>query len=378
MISVVGFEVPLWRAVAAFRIAAAAYVVVLHSGGFHDYARPGLRWPVLAVVVGWTALITWWYAAPERRSWPMLTADLVVAIACLGTTWWVVGPERLQAGAATLTMVWVAAPVIAWAIRGGRRCGFVAALAVGAVDLAVRGEVSPGTVNATVLLLLTGVVTGHLVRLGRAAEAQLQQAAEREAATRARERLARGIHDSVLQVLALVQRRGAEIGGEAAVLGRLAGEQEAILRALVAEGEPAPDTPAGMVDLGALLRRHASPHVTIAAPAQPVLLPADQAHELAAAVAAALDNVRVHCGSAAPAWVLVEAEPEHVTVTVRDDGPGIAPGRLEQAAAEGRLGVAQSIQGRLRELGGAVTITSSPGQGTEVELVLPLRPAGVR
>src|SRR5690606_2766309 len=87
--------------------------------------------------------------------------------------------------------------------------------------------------------------------------------------------------------------------------GRLAGEQEAILRALVAEGEPAPDTPAGMVDLGALLRRHASPHVTIAAPAQPVLLPADQAHELAAAVAAALDNVRVHCGSAAPAVTTV-------------------------------------------------------------------------
>jgi len=182
----------------------------------------------------------------------------------------------------------------------------------------------------------------------------------------------------VLRAWAVVGGRGDEIGGEAAVLGRLAGEQEAILRALVAEGEPAPDTPAGMVDLGALLRRHASPHVTIAAPAQPVLLPADQAHELAAAVAAALDNVRVHCGSAAPAWVLVEAEPEHVTVTVRDDGPGIAPGRLEQAAAEGRLGVAQSIQGRLRELGGAVTITSSPGQGTEVELVLPLRPAGVR
>src|SRR5690606_16756805 len=58
MIPVVGFEVPLWRAVAAFRIAAAVYVVVLHSGGFEDYARPGLRWVALAVVVGWTALVT--------------------------------------------------------------------------------------------------------------------------------------------------------------------------------------------------------------------------------------------------------------------------------------------------------------------------------
>lgn len=43
-----------------------------------------------------------------------------------------------------------------------------------------------------------------------------------------------GLHDSVLQVLALVQRRGTEVGGEAAAIGRLAGEQEAALRALIA------------------------------------------------------------------------------------------------------------------------------------------------
>ena len=48
-----------------------------------------------------------------------------------------------------------------------------------------------------------------------------------------RARLARAVHDGVLQVLTLVQRRGTELGGEAAELGRLAGEQEAALRALV-------------------------------------------------------------------------------------------------------------------------------------------------
>src|SRR5690606_382056 len=86
-------------------------------------------------------------------------------------------------------------------------------------------------------------LTGYVSRLAGEAQRQLRLAAEREAATRERERLARGIHDSVLQVLALVQRRGAELGGEAAQLGRLAGEQEATLRALVAGsalGDPAP------------------------------------------------------------------------------------------------------------------------------------------
>ncbi len=50
---------------------------------------------------------------------------------------------------------------------------------------------------------------------------------------RERARLARAVHDGVLQVLALVQRRGAELGGDAAELGRLAGEQEAALRSLI-------------------------------------------------------------------------------------------------------------------------------------------------
>uniref|UniRef100_UPI001F52892B ATP-binding protein n=1 Tax=Streptomyces graminilatus TaxID=1464070 RepID=UPI001F52892B len=66
-----------------------------------------------------------------------------------------------------------------------------------------------------------------------------------------------------------------------------------------------------------------------------------------------------------------------VVVTVRDDGPGIPEGRLAQAEGEGRLGVAQSIRGRLRDLGGDAELISVPGQGTEVELTVPkdTRPA---
>ncbi|WP_435876210.1 ATP-binding protein [Nonomuraea fuscirosea] len=61
-----------------------------------------------------------------------------------------------------------------------------------------------------------------------------------------------------------------------------------------------------------------------------------------------------------------------MTVTVRDEGPGIPDGRLEQAAADGRMGVARSIRGRVAELGGRVSIVSVPGQGTEVEITVPV------
>jgi signal transduction histidine kinase len=138
------------------------------------------------------------------------------------------------------------------------------------------------------------------------------------------------------------------------------------LRALIASGES--PTADGAVDLRATLGGLAASNLSIALPPTPVWLPAQRAGELTAAVAAALENVQRHCPPGTPAWLLLEDEAGAITVTVRDDGPGIPPGRLEQAAAQGRLGVAQSIRGRLRALGGKATITTSPGAGTEIEM----------
>ena len=268
-----------------------------------------------------------------------------------------------------VTAIWVAGPVLAWAVQYGRRAGAIAALVISGCDFLLRSEAITVVLNGVVLLLLAGVVVGHLARLAAEVETERRHVLEVEAASRERERLARDIHDSVLQVLAMVQRRGAEAGGEAAELGRLAGQQEAALRSLV--GDQAVGGPAGDVDLRALVRPVESDQVTVAAPAQAVRLEKTAADELVSAIRAALDNVRRHGGERARAWVLVEDEPGLVTVTVRDDGPGIPDGRLAEAAAAGRLGVSHSICGRLRDLGGSATIRSVPGEGTEVELRLP-------
>jgi signal transduction histidine kinase len=111
--------------------------------------------------------------------------------------------------------------------------------------------------------------------------------------------------------------------------------------------------------------------VTVSAPADEVPLPAATGDEIAAAVGAALANVERHCPEGTRAWVLLEDEAGAVTVTVRDDGPGIPDGRLEEARAAGRLGVAQSIRGRIADLGGTVTLHTAPGQGTEFEFRVP-------
>ena len=96
-----------------------------------------------------------------------------------------------------------------------------------------------------------------------------------------------------------------------------------------------------------------------------------RAAEIESAVRACLDNVRVHVGADAPAWVLLEDMGQSVVVTVRDEGPGIPSGRLEAAATEGRLGVSESIRGRVADLGGTASLVTAPGQGTEWELTFP-------
>ncbi len=358
----VRLDTALWRAVAVARVACLVYAVATGVFLLQDgaYARPRLAVAVLVLMALWTAVVVALLADPRRRTPVLLGVDLLVAALLLLAGLVVQSRQGIVDGQPPLTLSWGAVPVVAWAVHRGAPGGAAAALAMSAATVAWRGDVTRPTVASCVLMLLVGVVVGHVVTLARRAETAYAQVVHREAAQGERERLARQVHDGVLQALALVARRS----GDPELAG-LVREQEAALRALVAG--PAVATPDGAVDLRAVLPVGAD--VQVAAPAGPVLLPAGTAGELAAAVAACVDNVRRHAGGTA--WVLVEDEPEAVTVSVRDDGPGLAPGRLEQAAREGRLGVAQSVRGRVEDLGGTVAVVSAPGRGTEVELRVP-------
>ncbi|WP_420117859.1 DUF5931 domain-containing protein, partial [Micromonospora sp.] len=196
-----GFELPLWRAVAVFRVASLAYVCVVVLRDADRYAHPLLAGVLVLVLAGWTGVTAIGYAAPARRGWPLLLADLGVVVAILLATPWVMGRDALDAGLPTMAVAWLSGPVLAWAVCGGRRRGALAALVVGATDLATRGMATPTAINGAILMLLAGVVVGHVARLTVTAGERLPRAVEIEAANRERERLARDIHDSVLQVL---------------------------------------------------------------------------------------------------------------------------------------------------------------------------------
>ncbi|MGX1130095.1 signal transduction histidine kinase [Streptomyces glaucescens] len=383
-------EQPLWRALAAYRVLTMMYAIGLFAAAYDEFARPWIAVAFYAFLAVWTLATLPKVASEAGCTRRFLAVDLTIAVGGILLTLVADDHDRILGGGPTLPSIWTAGSVLAFAIKGGWRWAAFASTAVAVANLIERGAPARDTVHNVILVWVASIAIGYVVEVARASERTLARALEIEAATRERERLARDIHDSVLQVLAMVKRRGAALGGEAAELGRLAGEQEVALRTLVSGGmvpvsrvsEDAaqgavvraveePDDGDGPVDLRGLLMPYAGARVSVAEPGAPVTLPADAARELAAAVGAALDNVERHAGAQARAWILIEDEPGEVIVSVRDDGPGIPEGRLAQAEGEGRMGVALSIRGRLRDLGGSAELFSTPGQGTEVELRVP-------
>ena len=359
----------LWRGGDVFRPIAWLYAVYSASVRQGDFARPWLGWVVLGMLGVWTVGMLLYRARTTR----VVSLELLLASAAILSTRLVDTSEVIVGGAKTLPGFWPAAAVVSWAVLKGWRGGMLAAAFVGAVDLLEVGVATENTITNIVILILLGGCIGYCADLSRDGHAALREALRVQAAVRERDRLARTVHDGVLQTLSYIHRRGLDIGGESRELGSMAGDQERLLRALVSN-VAAPQLDAlvdGEVDLRLLLGRYTDGSVNVVPPGEPVLLARRVADELAAAVSAALDNVRRHAGADAQAWVLIEDDGLLVTVTIRDNGVGVLSGRLAEAAASGRLGVANSIQRRMSELGGTAIIDSTPGAGMSLELSVP-------
>jgi len=187
---------------------------------------------------------------------------------------------------------------------------------------------------------------------------------ERRERIRSEERseIAAHLHDSVLQTLVLIQR--ADGPGRARTLAR---RQERELRAWLFDERP-PDSEGIVPSIGSAFER--------------MVTDAEDAHEvevdlivvgecpmeprldaLVAAVREATHNAARHAG-VAEVSVYVEVEPHRVTAYVRDRGKGF----VLDAVEPGRVGVRESIIGRMARHGGRAEVHTAPGEGTEVVL----------
>ena len=287
---------------------------------------------------------------------------LVQGLSSLGGN--VVLPLVLVAGG--LAVIWrqidtpsgFAVPSGRWALAAGvalAGAGVVLLLATtGQLDQARDGFVFT-------LVILAGVVLATAPLWRRLLDSRDE---ERAARIRSEERatVAAHLHDSVLQTLALIQRHA----DSPAAVARLARSQERELRTWLYEPAVATGgTWAGLV-AGAVAEIEDDHAFTI----DPVVVgdaPLDDAlSALGAAAREALLNAAKHSG-APSADLYSEVTPERVSVFVRDRGKGFDP----DTVPDDRRGLRDSISGRLTRLGGTATVRSAPGEGTEVELVLP-------
>jgi signal transduction histidine kinase len=251
------------------------------------------------------------------------------------------GARRLSVAGVGVTLVLGAALVFLWAN--------------GALDAA--GDAVLATVVVVVALGL--ILAPVWWRLGR------NLAAERAERIRSQERAELGahLHDSVLQTLALMQRR-ADDPREVAALAR---RQERELRAWLLDRPPsrAGESLAGALeDVAAKVEESHGGGIEVVTVGDCAL--DDRAEAVLAAAREAILNAAKFAGDAGPIDVFAEVTPRRIEVFVRDRGPGFDPGSLP----DDRHGVRESIVGRMERHGGRTEIRTGADGGTEVELSL--------
>lgn len=217
-------ELPLWRALAGYRVLTMIYAVLLFAFIPDKFERPWVAIAFLAVMSVWTLVTLPKVANATRCTKRFLIADLTIALTGILLTP-LADFQAQHVDGPTLPTIWTAGSVLAFALKGGWRWAGFASSFVAVANIIERGEPSRDTFHNVLLVWVASIAIGYVVEVARASERTLARALEIEAATRERERLARDIHDSVLQVLAMVQRRGTALGGEAAELGRMAGSR---------------------------------------------------------------------------------------------------------------------------------------------------------
>lgn len=349
------------RGLATFRWLAWGWSVAVLVVTRSDLVRPGAAIAWLAGAFALTAVAS--EATIRRRPWLFHPAAVVVEVAVganlLLADGWVYGSDHGQ----TFGSAWPIAGVLMAGVAFGPVAGLAAGLGLGAAravgaDAASFDAASPlGLWSTAVLSAVAGAAAGAVMRLVRSAEAEVAQA-------RAREEVARTLHDGVLQTLAVVQRRSPD-----PELADLARDQELDLRAFLAGDRPT------SVGLGPSIRSAAA-HVERRDGLRVQVLFVDEDHPpvadpivdaIAGAIREALTNAAKH-GEASKATVFVDVA-EDVFCTVKDDGCGFDPSVT--VAGRGSTG---SIVGPLAEVGGTAETVSAPGRGTEVRLHAPLRP----
>ncbi|KQV06275.1 ATP-binding protein [Leifsonia sp. Root112D2] len=316
-----------------FSVAAVLAIVVLALGGVFGISGGGLL-PLMLVMLACAAGSVAWDQLIEGRARVSVAAgDIAGALAGAGAAR---ASRGIRVASGVLLVCMVVLEPFAW-----RSVDAWLAWPLFTVTLLVAATVLFGP---WALRLWTELIAE---RTGRVREEQ-------------RAEIAAHLHDSVLQTLALIQNRA----GASSEVARIARAQERELRDWLYAGSAPLDSDLGteLRDFAAVLELEYPARLEVVAVGEPV----ERGNgEVAAAAREAMLNAARHAGG--DISVYLETTAAAVDVFVRDRGPGFDPATVPQ----GRLGVRESILGRMRRAGGTARVnTGVGGVGTEVHLHL--------
>lgn len=308
--------------------------------------------------------------APSTRRSPL--SLMLVFLALVGSAVGVLGVSGASLSVAVPLAVVAIGAVLAWLAydRGLNTPVGLVAVAAGAVLViggvvvaAVTWESGSGSAILATALTLVGfgaLVVPLVLKLWRS----LSQEQAAKAVSEERAEIAARLHDSVLQTLALIQKRA----GDSREVTRLARAQERELRAWLFDApSAAPTTCFGALEAACgevedLFDMRVSA-VTVGEDAELT----ESAKLLIQAAREAMVNAGKHAGVDA-VDVYAELLAGELSIFVRDRGVGFDV----DAIPADRHGIRDSIRARVEGSGGRVRISSTPGEGTEVELAVAL------
>ena len=310
-------------------------------------ASPRRRAPVAAVLLGAGVVAAVVALASFSEADAIATnALLVVTVASGGAVAWNLLLDRTDPGRTRTYGLWV------------RGIAAVLLIVVGSAALLARPSFLNAILGVAAIVLAIGVVVApRVVTLW----SELQSSQTARVREEQRAEIAAHLHDSVLQTLALIQNRA----GASSEVARIARAQERELRDWLFTGSAPVD-----YDLATELRELAAA-IELDYPVRIDVVtvgefgPAPVA--LVAATREAMLNAARHAGGEVS--VYLESTGTAVDVFVRDRGPGVS---IADVPAD-RLGIRESIIGRMARAGGSATVKpGGSGTGTEVHLTLPL------
>jgi len=366
-----GLEQTLLWIVTGYRVFAAIWLSILGavtlSSDTEAPERPGVVVATISLVLVWAGITTLLRLFRGRliATWWLVAADL--AISCWTVVAGTIAGTIQFAGGYPLVGAFTAIYAYGWV---GGAFGAVALTATGLSRILDGGSLEPQDfANSIAYLFSVGAATGVAVALRsadrRRAEAEAALERERTERIRAEEHaeMAAHLHDSVLQTLALIQRDSAatpDIRG-------LARHQERELRSwLFPEQGEAPRTGGfreALVGVCSEIEDLGKAQIE-------TVVVGDTGADVGPIVRAAREailNASKHSGADLVS-VYGEVSDGAALVFVKDRGVGFDP----VAIPESRQGIRESIVNRMQRNGGSAEILSSPGEGTEVRLRLPV------